>query len=191
MVSSHNLRVDARANRNRILSVARDALAADPATSLNAIARIAGVGPGTLYRHFPSREALVLGVFRKEVDALVVLAPRLLAKHSPLKAFRIWCVSVSKFGKRKYGVADMLHAVISDKDFQETYWPMLDAVRQLMIACERAGVIHSGIDPEDFLTLLSFLTQLPPSKAGEVRVKRLLRLVFRCVGVDETAWEKQ
>ncbi len=191
MVSSNNMRVDARANRDRILSVARDALAADPTTSLNAIAKISGVGPGTLYRHFPSREALVLGVFRQEVDALVVLAPKLLAKYSPLKAFRIWCVSVSKFGKRKHGIADMLHAVISDKDFQATYWPMLDAVRQLMNACERARVIRPGVDPEDFLTLLSFLTQLPPNKAGEVRVKRLLALVFRCVGVDETAWQKQ
>jgi AcrR family transcriptional regulator len=66
MVVDENLRADARANRDRILDVARDALATDPAASLNSIAKAAGVGAGTLYRHFPSCEFLVLGVYRKE-----------------------------------------------------------------------------------------------------------------------------
>jgi AcrR family transcriptional regulator len=89
MVDDENLRADARANRDRILDVARDALATDPAASLNSIAKAAGVGAGTLYRHFPSRESLVLGVYRKEIDTLVALAPVLLARHPPLQAFRI------------------------------------------------------------------------------------------------------
>ncbi|WP_374680141.1 TetR/AcrR family transcriptional regulator, partial [Hydrocarboniphaga effusa] len=68
-----NLRADAKANRDRILDVARDALSADPQASLNSIAKAAGVGAGTLYRHFPNRESLVLNVYRKEIDALVAL----------------------------------------------------------------------------------------------------------------------
>ena len=75
MAPDDKLRADARSNRDRILAVARDALAADPQTSLHAIAKAVGVGQGTLYRHFPTREALVLGVYRDGIEALVKLAP--------------------------------------------------------------------------------------------------------------------
>ena len=187
MADDEKLRSDARENRDRILGVARDALAADPAASLNSIAKAAGVGAGTLYRHFPSREALVLGVYRREIDALVALAPMLLAEHPPLQAFRIWCDRLAEFGRVKHGVADLLHAVISDLDFQETYWPMAKAVRRLMDACEGSGDIRPGADAEDFLTLLGFLWQIPPTPAGEARVKRLLALAFRGLGVEDTA----
>jgi len=166
--------------------VARDALAADPATSLNAIAKMAGVGAGTLYRHFPSREALVLGVYQTEIDALVALAPVLLTMHPPLQAFRLWCDRLAKFGRMKHGVADMLQAVIGDQDFQETYGPLLDAVRQLMTACEGAGALRPGTDAEDFLLLVGFLWRIPPTPAGEARVTRLLALVFRGLGAGDT-----
>jgi AcrR family transcriptional regulator len=179
------LRADARANRDRILEVARKALAADPEVSLNSIAKTAGVGAGTLYRHFPSREALVVGVYRTEIDALVDLAPRLLAKHPPLQAFRLWCDRLAQLGRVKHGVADMLHAAISDQDYQETYRPMLGAVRELMKACEGSGEIRPGADAEDFLMLLGFFWQIPPTPAGEARVKRLLALVFRGLGVED------
>jgi AcrR family transcriptional regulator len=179
------LRADARANRDRILEVAREALAADPAASLNSIAKSARVGAGTLYRHFPSREALVVGVYRTEIDVLVALAPKLLAKHSPLQAFRLWCDRLAQLGRVKHGVADMLHAAISDQDFQETYRPMLDAVRKLMNACEVSGEIRPGANAEDFLMLLGFLWQIPPTPAGEARVKRLVALAFRGLGAED------
>ena len=182
MTENENLRADAQANRDRILEVARDALAADPSASLNSIAKTAGVGAGTLYRHFPSRESLVLGVYRKEINTLVALAPVLLSKHPPLQAFRTWCDRLAKFGRMKYGVADIVHAATSDQDIQETYGPMLGAVRQLMEACEGSGEIRSGADPEDFLVLVGLLWRIPPSAAGEGRVKRLLALAFR--GLD-------
>ncbi len=181
------LRADARDNRDRILGVARDALAADPSVSLNAIAKAAGVGAGTLYRHFPSREALVLSVYRNEIEALVALAGELLAKHTPLRAFRTWCDRLAKFGRMKHGLADTLHAARSKEDVQETYWPMLGAVRQLMNACEASGEIHPKADAEDFMMLLGFLWQIPPTRAGEARVKRLLALAFRGLGAQDTA----
>ena len=81
MADDEKLRADAQANRDRILDAARDALVTDPEASLNSIAKAAEVGAGTLYRHFPSREALVLGVYRKEIDALVVL-PESVPHHS-------------------------------------------------------------------------------------------------------------
>lgn len=187
MNDDQKLRADAKQNRGRILDVARDALAADPEASLNSIAKAAGVGPGTLYRHFPSRESLVLAVYRNEIDALVTLAPHLLEVHPPLEAFRLWCDRLVKFGKMKHGVADLLHAATSDQDFKETYWPMLDAVRKLMNACERSGEIRPGADAEDFLMLVGLLWRIPPTSAGEARVKRLLALAFRGLSAGDTA----
>lgn len=179
------LRADARANRDRILDVARDALAADPMASLNSIAKSAGIGAGTLYRHFPSRESLVLGVYRKEIDTLVALAPTLLARYPPLRALRTWCDRLAKFGRMKYGVADIVHAATSDQDIQETYLPMLGAVRQLIEACEGSREIRPGANPEDFLMFLGLLWRIPPSSAGEARVKRLLALAFRGLGASD------
>ena len=181
------LRADARANRDRILDVARDALAADPEVSLNAIAKAAGVGAGTLYRHFPSREALLVGVYRKEIDALVAVAPMLLTKHPPLEAFRLWCDRFAQSARVKHGVADTLRAAISDQDFQETYWPLVGAVRRLMEACERSGGIPPGAEAEDFLQLLGWMIQIPPTPEGEARAKRLLALVFRGLGAKDAA----
>jgi hypothetical protein len=63
--------------------------------------------------------------YRKEIDTLVALAPVLLARHPPLQAFRIWCDRLAKFGRTKYGVADIVYAATSDQDIQETYRPML------------------------------------------------------------------
>lgn len=174
-----NLRSDARVNRARILDVAREALTVDPAASLNSIAKAAGVGAGTLYRHFPNREALVLGVYRQEIEALVALAPQLLAEHPPLQAFRLWCDRLTQSGRIKHGIADMLHAAISAQDFQETYGQMLDAVHQFTNACEAVGEIHPGTDPEDVLTLLGLLWRIPPTSEGEACTSRLLTLMFR------------
>ena len=143
-------------------------------------------GAGTLYRHFPSRESLVLGVYRKEIDTLVALAPTLLSKHPPLQAFRLWCDRLAKFGRMKYGVADIVHAAASNQDLHETYWPMLSAVRQLMNACEASGDIRPGTDPEDFLVFVGLLWRIPPDSTGEARVKRLLALVFKGLGVKSS-----
>ena len=187
MADAENLRTDARANRDRILAVARAALSTDPTASLNSIAKAADVGAGTLYRHFPNRESLVLGVYRKEIETLVELAPILLTKHPPLQAFRSWCDRLAKFGRMKYGVADIVHAATSDHDnVQETYLPMLGAVRQLIDACERSGDICPGTNAEDFLVLVGLLWRIPPDSAGQARVQRLLALALRGLGARGT-----
>ena len=187
MVGEEILRADARANRDRILDVARDAFAADPAVSLNSIAKTAGVGAGTLYRHFPSRESLVLGMYRREIGDLVALAPRLLSKHQPLQAFRIWCDRFTAVGRMKYGVADIVHAATSDHDMQEVYLPMAGAVRLLMDACKSSGAIRPESDPEDFLVLIGLLWRVPPDPIGKIRVKRIVGLAFRGLGVNDSS----
>ena len=181
------LRADARANRDRILEEARVTLTADPDASLHSIAKAAGVGQGTLYRHFATREALVLSVYRKEIDALVELAPTLLTEHPPLKAFRIWCDWFAQAGRRKHGIAALVRAAMSDQVFQDTYWPMVGAVHQLVEACEHTGEIAPGVDAEDFLQLLGCMIQIPPTPEGEARTKRLHALVFHGLGAEDTA----
>ena len=185
MTDNETLRADAQANRDRILDVARDALAADPAASLNSIAKTAGVGAGTLYRHFPSRESLVFSVYRKEIDTLVALVPVLLGKQQPLHAFRSWCDRLAKFGRMKYGVADIVHAATSEQENREIYELMLGAIRQLVAACEVSDEIRSGANPEDFLVLVGLLWRIPPDAAGEARIKRLLALAFRGLGAKD------
>ncbi len=183
MTEEEKLRADARVNRDKILEIARDKFEAEPDVSLNAIAKAAGVGPGTLYRHFPSREALVLGVYHKEIEALVALAPALTAKHPPLVAFRRWCDRLARFGRMKHGVAAALHAAMADSDFEQTYWPMVGAIEHLLHAGEASGDFVPGTDAEDILLLLGFLWRVSPDPAGEMRTKRLLELIIRGVHV--------
>ncbi len=184
MEGDRRRRADALANRDRILDVARATLTADPDASLSSIAKVAGVGQGTLYRHFPTREALVLDVYRREIDEIVTLADALLAKHPPLRSFQLWCDRLAEFGRVKHAVADMLHAAISDNDIHETYWPMVGAVRRLMEACERSGDIRSGCNAEDVLMLLSVLGTVPSTSVGKARADRLIALVFRGIGAE-------
>lgn len=186
MPRNNTLRSDARNNRDRLLQVARDALAADPRASLHSIAKAAGVGQGTLYRHFPTREALLLGVYRGWIDSLVALAPTLLAEHPPLQAFQLWCDRFADYSREKHDIADMVRAAMSERDFAETYWPMVDAVRQLMNACADADELSSPMDPEDFLQLLALLMQLPRTEEGNARCERLLSFVLRGMGAQHT-----
>src|SRR5262245_34136659 len=102
------VRSDARENRARILEAARAAFAEDGATSMNQVAQRAGVGPGTLYRNFPTREALVLAVYQDEVDRIVGTVPGLLATEPPLEALRLWTVELVEAMRRKHGLGDAL-----------------------------------------------------------------------------------
>ena len=171
-------RADAQQNRERILQIARDALAASPDASLNSIAKAAGVGPGTLYRHFPSREALVLALYRHEIQKLVDLAPALVAQHPPLTALRLWFERLAHYGRIKHGLAHVLHAAMNEGVLRETYGPMVGAIDLLLRACEASGSIRKGIDAKDVLLLMGFLWRIEPGRDGEARAKRLLALVM-------------
>ena len=83
-------RADATENRARIIEAARAVIAKSDELKLNAIAKRAGVGQGTLYRHFPAREDLLAEVYRQDVDELVAAAPVLLSEHEPIEALSRW-----------------------------------------------------------------------------------------------------
>ncbi len=104
-------RSDAQRNRERLIAVARDAFAAAVDTvALETVARGAGVGIGTLYRHFPTREALVEAVYAAELDALTAGAADLLAQLPPDAALRAWMRRYADFAARKRGIIDTLRA---------------------------------------------------------------------------------
>lgn len=167
-------RTDARQNRARILEVAREALTASEDVSLNAIAKRAGVGPGTLYRHFPSREALVLAVYRYDVEQLVDAAPLLLEEHPPLDALRLWLERLAYTGKIKYGLADVLNKATGDPLLK----PVTDAITLLLQACQRTGGLRPDVEPDDILLLVGFLWRMDPSTAWKARTDRLLNIVM-------------
>src|SRR5436305_7428085 len=99
-------RVDAVRNRERVLEAAKAVFSAGgPDASLEAVVRRAGVGIGTLYRHFPTREALFEAVYRREVQQLGELAEQLKTEATPVEALRRWLRSNVEFGATKQGMA--------------------------------------------------------------------------------------
>jgi AcrR family transcriptional regulator len=175
---NEHLRADAQHNRDRILEAARRALSVSSDASLNSIAKGAGVGPGTLYRHFPTRETLVLAVYRHDVQQLVDAAPLLLEEYPPLTALRLWFDRLAYYGRIKHGLADVLHAATSDGLVGETYGPVIGAITLLLEACEESGSIRSGFDPDDVLLIMGFLWRIDPSADWQARAGRLLDLVM-------------
>jgi AcrR family transcriptional regulator len=172
------LRADAQLNRERILGVAHDALAESGDASLNSIAKRAGVGAGTLYRHFPTREALILAVYQHEVQGLVESVPALLSEHPPLEALRLWFEELAGYVKIKHGLGDALHAATAEDIVSETYGPVTNAIGQLLRAGEDAGTVRPGLDPGDVLLLMGFLWRTGPGEQGKAQAARLLDLVI-------------
>jgi AcrR family transcriptional regulator len=175
-------RRDALDNRERILAVAREAVAASSGVSngvsLTAIAKEAGVGIGTLYRHFPTREALILELYRHDIQHLIDRAPVLLTEHPPLVALRRWFDEVAHYGRLKYGVAEVIHAATDGGADDEYLAPFVAAIDVLLKAGAADGSLKPGIDPEDVLLQLSVLWRIDPTRPGaEARAWRILDLV--------------
>lgn len=170
-------RVDAQRNRAHLLEVARDAFAEDPDASLNTIAKRAGVGAGTLYRHFPTREDLLLTVYRTEIDTLAEAVARSLEGQDPLDAFRDWARRLAALVRTKHGLGDALSSPSAQAIIDETYGPVTSAIGQLLDAAAARGEVRAGLDPSDVLLLLSGLWRVPAGSAGSEQADRLLELV--------------
>jgi AcrR family transcriptional regulator len=170
------VRADARENRARILEAARQALAADGGTSMNQIAQRAGVGPGTLYRNYPTREALVLDVYRLEIDQLVNSVPGLLASQPPLEALRRWTTELVSAMRRKHGLGDALSPGARQSVTEETYGPVIAAITQLLEAGQRDGTIRADADAGDFLQLTGAMWRA--ASGPEDRSQQMLGLIL-------------
>lgn len=172
------LRADARRNRERLLEVAVEAFSTPGRdVSLEAIAKGAGVGIGTLYRHFPTREALVEAAYRSEVARLCDAVPGLLAVAAPEAALRTWMDRFVDYMTAKRGMLDTLRAIIASggDPFAETKSRLRTAVAELLAAGVEAGTLRADVEPEDVLAAVSGVTL---STADRAQAHRLLDLIM-------------
>ncbi|MEV0095922.1 TetR/AcrR family transcriptional regulator [Streptomyces sp. NPDC050738] len=174
------LRSDAQRNRERILEVALAELTRSADAPLSAIARKAGVGQGTFYRNFPSREALVLEVYRYEVQQVAEAADQLLCTRAPEIALREWMDRLAQYAMAKAGLAAALRQATAAYGAMKSlaHGPLTEAVAQLLAANEKAGTIRPGVTPDDFMLAIAGLWMIDPHGDWESRAGRLLDLVM-------------
>ncbi|GAA3987028.1 TetR/AcrR family transcriptional regulator [Streptomyces plumbiresistens] len=174
------LRSDAQRNRERILEVALAELTHSADAPLSAIAKKAGVGQGTFYRNFPNREALVLEVYRYEMQQVADAAPQLLETHAPDRALREWMDRLAQFAMAKAGMAEAIRHAMSAADgpAKPGHAPVTAAVEVLLRASEEAGTIRPGVTADDFLLAIAGLWQIDPRGEWRTRTARLLDLVM-------------
>jgi AcrR family transcriptional regulator len=158
------VRADARENRARILAAARKAFAEDDDTSMNQIAQRAGVGPGTLYRNYPSREALILDIYQDEVATLAGSVTELLAGAQPLEALRHWTTDLVDAMRKKHAFGAALSSDAHKSISEQTYGPVIDAITQLLDAGKRDGSIRRDAEPGDFLQFTGALWRAAPDR---------------------------
>ncbi len=170
-------RSDAELNRARIIEAAVAALAASSDATLNSIAKRAGVGQGTMYRHFPSREALLLAVYRQDVQAVIDAAPALLADYPPAEALRRWFGRLASYGRIKHGVAQAVEAATRADLSSAYYRPVTDAITLLLQAGQAAGQIRPDIDADEVLLMVGFLWRID-NDDWERRTTHLLDVVM-------------
>ncbi|GAA4915166.1 TetR family transcriptional regulator [Actinomycetospora succinea] len=179
-MSGPRLRADAQRNRTRLLEVAGAAFAAGADPALEKIARDAGVGIGTLYRHFPTREALVEAVYRHELAAVGAGVDVLLAEHDDAAgALRAWTDRYADFVTTKRGMAGTLKAMIAEGALASanTRETITGAVAALLDAGVADGTLRAGADADDVVTLLVGAFLATDGTDDRARVGRLLDLV--------------
>ncbi|MEV4508161.1 TetR family transcriptional regulator [Dactylosporangium sp. NPDC049525] len=179
-MSERPLRADAQRNRARLLDVAVVALADAPEVTLDAIAKHAGVGIGTLYRHFPTREALIEEVYRTELARLCDAVPELLAAEpsAPDRALRIWMDRFIDYMATKRGLADALKMVIAagGTPFAHSRERLVSAVDELLAA--GTGVLRADVDPLDLLTAINGICLATGEPSQREQAGRLLDLLM-------------
>lgn len=183
-------RADTRRNHERILAVATKSLAKSGEVSFNAIARQAEVGVGTVYRHFPTPEALILAVYQREVRHLVDVVPKLLKTNPPEQAFRIWTTDhLAHYMMTKRGLADALRAVTASQGElpASAYEAMTGAVAALLRANVEAGTVRADLDPETVLRGLGGLLYLDPCGDWQRQTASLTDLLWRGMRADDRA----
>jgi AcrR family transcriptional regulator len=150
-------RADAQRNRERLVETAKTAFAeVGPEVTLDEIARRAGVGIGTLYRHFPTRDAIVEAVYRREVEQMGLAASRLLETLQPAEALHAWMRLFVDYIATKKVIASALSTIVGGTTelFASSGTRISEAIKLLVDRAEAAGEIRAGVDPLDLLLAL-------------------------------------
>jgi AcrR family transcriptional regulator len=176
-VEQRSPRKDAQRNRERLVQAATEAFAAGADTvRLEDVAKAADVGIGTLYRNFPSREALVEEVYRSELSRLCAGAERLLRTREPVDALRTWLRRYQAFVRTKAGMAEALRAVIASGAITSTQTreQLSGAIGTLLSAGVAGGTMRADVRPEDVAASLAGVMLAAPSPAQATRMLDLL-----------------
>jgi Transcriptional regulator len=175
------LRADATRNRDQLLAAATRVFAtADAEPSMRAIAREAGVGIGTLYRHFPTRESLVDAVYRDQVSRLTTGARELLAQLPPHVALRRWMGMFGDWIATKNGMLDTLLAMIESGEIAHTQTraELHAAIDEILSAGRAAGELRADISAEDIAASLIGIFTVAPLPEHDARANRLLNILM-------------
>jgi AcrR family transcriptional regulator len=175
------LRKDAQRNRDKLLAAAVE-LFAERGTdgSLEEVAKRAGVGIGTLYRHFPTRDALVEAAYRNEVAQLRAAADELLAELPPDAALEAWMRRFVDYGSAKRGMRDALQSIAGGGAslFADTRGQVIEAVAVLLRAGAEAGTLRADVEPEDVLRAMGAIWLVAEGDDFAEQAMRILRLVL-------------
>jgi AcrR family transcriptional regulator len=174
------LRADAQRNREKILAAASELFAQSGTdVPLEAIATRAGVGIATLYRNFPTRDALVEAAYRSEVAHITAAATELLAECPPDVALERWTERYVDYVAAKRGMSDALRSIIESGNdiYADTRGQLLGAFATLLRAGVDAGTLRPDIDPEDVFRATGSVFLLPQQEGWREQAARLLGLI--------------
>jgi AcrR family transcriptional regulator len=174
-------RSDARRNRKRILEVAKVAFTRDgAATSLDDIAKQADVGPGTLYRHFPTRDALIEAVYRSEVEKLAAAAHGFAAAMSPIEALRAWLMLFIDYIAAKHIIAPALNSVAGGPSrlYEGSRILVQGAVDELVKHAKKSGDVRKNIDPSDLLRAVIGVSYVAAGGDWQESARRLVDILI-------------
>lgn len=175
--SGRKTRADALRNRERVLDAAKAVFSSGgPGSSLEAVAREAGVGIGTLYRHFPTRQTLFEAVYRREVRQLADLAEALMTRSDPAEALRCWLKSNIEFVATKKGMSAALALAVdtSSELTTSSVERLTHSVGSLLTRAAKAGEIRDDISPEDVLLTLVGMCYMHDRPGWQESVLRML-----------------
>ncbi len=174
-------RSDAQRNRERILKVAKQAFTKSGAhASLDDIAKRSGVGPGTLYRHFSTREELLEAVYRTEVEKLAEAERKFADTLPPIEALRAWMLLFVDYIAAKQIIAPALNALLGDpkKVFEASHAQIWRAIRALVKRAIQSGDIRKDLDPIDLLRALIGVANVATSPDWQASARRLVDILI-------------
>ncbi|HEX7663393.1 MAG TPA: helix-turn-helix domain-containing protein [Polyangiaceae bacterium] len=170
-------RADAERNRAHVLAVAKATFAKKgSASTLEEIARAAGVGIGTLYRHFPTRDDLVVAIYRREIEQLAVAAKELSVRHPPVEAMRAWMHVFIDYMVTKTGMSAALDALAGGTTelYADTTDALTGAMNDLAAHAVATGEVTIDVEPIDLLRAVSSVLKESTSKDALSAAHRLV-----------------
>lgn len=179
--SARKPRTDAQRNRERIIEVAKEAFTRHGAnTSLDDIASQAGVGPGTLYRHFPSRDALIEAVYRTEVEKLAAAERRFAEAMPPIEALRAWMLLFIDHIAEKQIIAPALNTLVGGPSrlYEGSRGQMQEAIDALVKRAIKSGDIRKDLDSFDLLRALIGVAHVASTPDWQQSARRLVDILI-------------